>query len=490
MNRSVGVPTAGARDAAAARGLRQVMGNGLALLGAYVIPRLFTAAAIVIAARALGAADFGAWGTAAAFAVILSVVSTLGMQPLLVREMARDPGRAPHWLRSAHVAKAVSGTAMLAALLFIGGALLHYPPTVLGAALLLGLGYAVGSFAENLSAWFQAVERMHVWTQASAVYGIVTGLLGSVLVTLTHSVVWFCAAPVAGQLAAVGWLALRLPRHARSGRLERVALASLLRELWPFAAAFVALAAFSKADVLLLERWRTAAEVGSYAAAYKFIDISQALGTVAAAAVYPRLSREVKGTAGSRLIELAILVAIPAAGFLYLARETIVLLLFGDAFGAAVAVVAPLAVAVPALGIAVVGGYILAAAGEMRRVAALYGLLLAVKLGLNAWLVPAYGAVGAGAAMLVSEILLASGMLALLAPRSAVIGRRVGLGALAGVTVWALAAVAPGDAVALRVAAFLAATVGAYAVAGAVPAADRAILLEALRGSGRTRSPR
>lgn len=469
----------------AARGLRRIIGNGVALLGAYLLPRLFTAAAIIVAARALGAATFGAYGTAAAFAVILSIVSTLGMQPLLVREMARNPDRAPDWLRSAHLAKSVSGAVMLGMLLFVGGFLLDYSREVMGAATLLGLGYAIGSYAENLSAYFQAVERMHVWMQASALYGFVTGVLGSVLVLLTHSVAWFCAATVAGQVAAVAWLSLRMPRRARTGRAEPIAMAKLLREMWPFAGAFIALAAFSKADVLLLERWRTAAEVGSYAAAYKFIDIAQALGIVAAAAVYPRLSRDGRSAAASRLMELAVLAAMPAAGVLFLAREPIVLLMFGSGYTGSIPIVAALAAAIVPLGIAIVGGYVLAAAGAMTLVAALYGVLLVVKLSLNALLVPTHGALGAGIAMLGSELLLAAGMTILLARHSTSANRRVWASVALCTVACALAAWVPGMSAGVRAVLFLAAVTAVYATSGPFGVEDRAVLIEAVRGGWR-----
>lgn len=482
--------TAAPAASAAALGLRRIIGNGIALLGAYVLPRLFTAGAIVVAARTLGAAAFGAYGTAAAFAVILSITSTLGMQPLLVREMARDPGRAHDWLRSAHLAKTVSGAIMLALLLITGTLLLGFPAGIMRAAALLGLGYAIGSYAENFAAYFQAIERMHVWMTASAIYGLVAGLLGAALVLWTHSVVWFCAATVVGQAAAAGWLWLRLPPRARGGRIEPVAMAGLLRQLWPFAGAFIALTAFSKADVLLLERWRTAAEVGSYAAAYKFIDIAQALGTVAAAAVYPRLARGNGGRAAARLIDLAMLATVPAAGVLFLAREPVVLLLFGTGFGESISITSMLAVAIPPLGIAIVGGYVLAAGGAMRQVAALYGVMLGAKLALNAALIPAWGAPGAAVAMLVSELLIAGGMLHLLARQSVAASGPVWSSVLLCLPACALAGWVPGLDEGLRIALFIAAALAVYAAAGVFRAEDRAILAEALFGVRRGRPPR
>lgn len=420
--------------------LRRVLSNVAALLGAYVFPRLFTAASVVVAARVLGPDGFGAYGTAAAFAVILSILATLGMMPLLVRELARAPERAPGLLRAAHVVKAGSALIMLAALIGIAVFALAYPSTVVAAAFLLGLGYAVGSFAENLGAWFQAIERMHVWMQANALFGLVTGVLGAWLVWSTGSVVWFCAAPLAGQVAALLWLLGRAPPSLRRpGALAPGAVSRLSRALVPFALAFVALTLFYKVDVLLLTRWRAAAEVGIYVAAYKFVDVIHALTLAGVAAVYPRLARRAPAAlalrtthpggvhggrsrkparserwTATRVSELLLVASVPGAGLLWLLRGELVGMLYGAGFGGSAAVLAALAPAVPALALNLLAGYVLAATGHMRLVALGYAGALLLKVGLNAVLIPAHGTVGAGAAMLLSELALAAGFLAAL----------------------------------------------------------------------------
>ncbi|MCI0432553.1 MAG: oligosaccharide flippase family protein [Gemmatimonadetes bacterium] len=485
-------PPAPRRDAAGSsdvEGVRRVFGNALSLLLAYALPRVFTVGAIVVAARILGAAEFGAYGTAAAYAVILSIVATLGMTPLLVREMAQSPERAPDLMRAAHIVKTASNAVMLIALYGIGRFVLAYPPPVLAAAMLLGFAYAISAYTENGSAWVQSAERMHIWAQASAAYGLVTGALGVVLVIATRSVVWFCAAPIAGQIAAMAWLFRRVPREVRLGSRARPAdIARLLRGLAPFTAAFVAVTLHSKADVLLLAQLRTASDVGIYIAGYKFIDVMQALAVVAAAAAYPRLSRMAAAMvrparwAGTRLIELAMLAAVPIAGALLLARDGAVLLLFGEAYSASSGVVLLLAVAIPALVTNIVGGYILGAAGHMHRVAMLYALSVPLKLGLGGWLIPSRGAPGAALAMLATESLLVIGMLAVLhrhvagAPSPRIWGA---VGAMA--TVAALLANVPSVAGGWpRAVAFIVVAIGVCAMTGVVPPTERSTLREAL----------
>lgn len=491
----VGLPVESTGDGASAvAALRRVLLNSVALLLAYVLPRLATFAAVVVAARAVGVSAFGAYGAAAALAVIFSITATLGMMQLLVRDLAQRPAEAARLMAAANVAKTGSGLLMLVALAVTAG-ILDYPPEVFAAALLLGLGYAVGSYAENLGAYFQAAERMGVWMQAQAVFGLVTGALGILLVLMTRSIVWFCAAPVAGQLSALGWLLFRAPAPVRMAwRAPWALVRRLLGSLLPFAAAFIALTAYYKVDILLVERWRGTSEAGLYAAAYKFVDIGQALALVLATAIYPRLARAaavlpayVAGRtsssrwAASRVMELLLLAGVPAAALLWLLRAPVLTLLFGPEYGDAASVLGILAIILPVLALNALGTFILAAARRMTLVAGLYLGALVLNVGLNAVAIPLYGARGAALAMLVSESLLAVGMVAVLhrhAAAAPALRAWVAAGAAAvaaGLIAW------PGGAELVAAGAYLPVVATLYWSARVVPARELSLLRRALQ---------
>lgn len=424
-------------------GLRRVASNAGFLLLAYVLPRGLTFAAIVVAARVLGAEDFGYYGTAGAYAVILSILATLGMMPLLIREIAQAPGRAAELVRAAHFAKTASNAVMITALLVLAVYVLDYPRPVVAAAALLGLAYAIGAYVENLGAYFQAIERMDIWLRGSAIYGLVTGLLGAVIVLATSNLVLFAAAAVAGQLAALIWLNARMPhrpfpRPASPFPVRDVE--RLLKALIPFAASFVILTVFYKSDVLLLARWSRPVEVGLYTAAYKFADITVALATVAVGAMYPRLSRvapQARGQgewAGTRIAELVLLGSVPVAALLWLARAPVVQMLFGGEYVGTAEAVGFVAPALPALTLNIFAGYLLAAFGRMGRVAAVYGGGLILKVLLNALWIPRLGAGGAALAMLSAEWVVSAAFVLTLAHAIGALPRlrAVGLAAAAG----------------------------------------------------------
>lgn len=399
--------------------LRRILLNSAALLGAYVLPRGLTFIAALMAARVLGPTQFGAYSTATSFAMILSVLATLGMLPLLVRELGRGPEQAAALLGAAHRIKACAAVVMLIVLGASAHFLLGYPPTIVMAALLLGVGHAFISFAENLGAWFQAHERMHVWLEANVVFGVVTGGLGLLLVAWTHNLLWFCAAFAIGQAAELSWLYWRMPALKARGNLDRrLQVQILLKQAGPFAIAFFALTVFYKFDVLLLQRLQSQHVVGLYAAGYKLVDVVHALAVVAAAALYPRISRMLssneRAPAGGRSLELFLLAGVTGASMLWLIREPLTVSLFGDAYGETAGVLGLLAPALVALVLNILAGYLLSAADRVAWLALAYTSAVLLKLGLGLWWIPQYGAVGMAAAKLVAETILALVLLTVL----------------------------------------------------------------------------
>jgi PST family polysaccharide transporter len=417
-------------------GARQVLRNAVHLLLAYAIPRAFTVVSVVVAARFLGTDRFGAYGAAAACAVILSVLASLGMLPLLVREVARTPDRAATLLAAAHRIKAITGATMLLLAWPITGVWFAEQPGPRLAAVVLCIGWVVHAFAENLAAYYQAVERMGRWTQASALFGIVSSVIGVGLLLSTGSIVLYCWGFVAGWACGLAWLATGLPAEARQrARGDSAAANDILRGLAPFAAAFIALTIYCKIDVMLLERWSDT-EAGLYTAAYKFVDVFQALVVVAAAAVYPRLARASGPAAASgvarRSAELLLLGALPVGLTLHLVAAPVVRLVFGNGYEGAAAVLSRLALLLPLLSLTILGAYILGAVGRMAPVALLYAIGLAANVGLNFWLIPEHGAVGASMARLASESVLVVGFLEALRRQAAVLpGPRTAAVALA-----------------------------------------------------------
>jgi O-antigen/teichoic acid export membrane protein len=418
--------------------LRGIFDNAAALLGAYLLPRSLTFLSALVAARTLGPEGFGAYSTAASFAMVTSVFATLGMQPLLIRDMARRPHESRGLIVSAHLVKALSSLLMLGAVWFLCRFIFRYSTEVTAAALILACGYVFIGFSENLNAWFQAHERMVVWLQASVLFGLINGLLGVVLLLTTRSALAYCATFAAGQLSCLLWLYYRLP-HSTVPVIKKRRVIPLIREALPFAAGFLALTLYYKLDVLLLQRLQPLHVVGQYAAAYKFVDIIQALTVVACGALYPRLSRvaspDRRNRSSQRILEVGLLAIVPASALLWILRGLIVTTLFGPSYAESVQVMDLLSPAVVLLVLNTVGWYLLSAANRPGSLAICYVVATMIKVGLGLVLIPQFGALGAAISMAATELFLAAAMLVvLMGAQAGSIGSRTAMLAAAGAT--------------------------------------------------------
>jgi O-antigen/teichoic acid export membrane protein len=463
-------------------GLRRILSNAGSLFGAYVAPRGLTFAAALLAARLLEPAAFGAYGAAAAIAMMLSILCTLGMLPLLVRDIARSPQRGAV-LVAAAVRIRIAGAGLMFVTLLLAAALLRFPTEVTAAALLLCAGHACWAVAESYGARIQAEERMHVWLRANLVFGAAAALLSGSAVLMTRSVPWFCAGFAAGQALAMAYLIRREPVVLAAHERIATEMRRLLRATAPFAAAFLLLTLFYKFDVPLLARLGGAHEAGIYAAAYKLVDVVHALAVVAAAAVYPRLARAGGADAARRTLELLLLLAVPGAGLLWLLRTPLTTLLFGAAYDGADDALLLLAPATVLLTLNIAAGYVLAVAHHVPALAIAYAAALLGKVALCVTWMPVYGPVGAAGAMLGGELIAAAALATALRgahvplPRGATV-RLAGAATTCILLCGLIARVAPPAATAILM---FAALTALYAMGGALSSVERATLFAALR---------
>jgi O-antigen/teichoic acid export membrane protein len=273
-----------------------------------------------------------------------------------------------------------------------------------------------------------------------------------------------------------------------AGREEIV---RLCRSVVPFGAAFITLSVFYKIDVLLLQHWRVAHDVGLYTAAYKFVDIYQALVLVGIAALYPRLARSApdpdRATAtrwgGTRVTEMALLIAVPIAGILHLAARPAMLILFGREYAEAARALGWLALGLPPLALNLLASYLLGATARIGWLALAYAGAIVVKVSIDAVLIPQLGTEGAAIGMAAAETLLACCTLVALRVHAHVVpGARVIAGAFGALVLLVGARALPGSDTLLVGCAFIAAVVVLYGALGLLRSAAHQLHVGLPRG--------
>jgi O-antigen/teichoic acid export membrane protein len=373
--------------------------------------QLVTAAVL---ARALGAAGFGDFGYLVAVLTFFQFVGDLGTEKIALREIARDPDRAPAIVGAAMTLRAALSTAaaVLALTFFLAAA-----PTPRIARLgVLAASTLPFTLASIYPVYYQATLRVG----PAARLLVLQGALGSALLLaaallpgaipalaslrLELAAIALAAAPLAA-LAASAWAARDDIRPRFAG--DRALWGRLLAPALPLAFNSLCILVSLRADQVIL-RWISGAEaLGHYAAALRFYDAFTIVPAVLLLSGFPLMARagaaapdRLRETAGwsYKLLSTFIL---PVALAVTLLAEPIVRATFGPAF---VQAAAPLAILTWSLFFVFASMVTFDAitAGEKQGI--LIGLSIfttAVNLALNLLWIPRYGANGAAAAALV-----------------------------------------------------------------------------------------
>jgi len=417
--------------------------------------------------RALSLEGQGEFQAAFNFASLFTVFATLGIQRILVRDIARDRDKAWPQVWTALTAVALlSALCMVAMYLLKRGSGAH--DVVLWAA-----SYAVVTWAlqQPFEALLIARERMGLVALLNVFAGAVKLLAvwlflpvatGDVAVppVYVHQIV-----AAANGVGLLGFAAIALALGpVEAPRLRPRAALAQVRECLPVALAMLCSWIYFKSDMELLHHFRGNLDAGIYAPVQKLMEPLLMLAGLWGTAIFPalcRLSRtDMEGFAHIKAtsVRLALLLACPmAVGLALLARPILLLLTGGDeGLAESTRVLQIVALILPLFYVNGIGQEFLYAAHRNAFVVWSYALAALVSVGLNLWAIPAHGVIGlawvAVAANLAVSIMFCIGMrdeldfrgLALLLLRTALACAAMGAVAYYGAALNVFAAVVAG----------------------------------------------
>jgi PST family polysaccharide transporter len=423
--------------------------------------------------RHLGLDDYGRYALLVSYLGLFQALPDASLEAVLVTRLARAADSAALAGRGTVVRIGVSVVGALAALATLAAA-------TSDAALVRAGAVAALALAASALNPYRVLLRARL--ELGRYLGLVAGqaFLGVTLLVLVVRAGGGLVAVFAA-LAAAALGGLVLGRALVGGGIRVAPDATLVRELlraaWPLAGTTAALTGAQQVLSLVLLRAHGAAAVGLLGGAQRLIDALALVPQALMVSVLPALSRAATApdaaTARAReAAHLLALVIVPVAAALILWAELVLAHAFGEAFVAGAPTLRWLAPVALVGATGTVTTNLLLALG-MQRVLLRVALAAAIAMvGAGAWVVPAAGAPGAAAVLLLTWI---AGQLALLAlaptrpyvaPVLAAAARPAVVGAVAACT--AAWSAAPASAAAL----FLAAYGVLLVVTGTLTAAD------------------
>lgn len=363
----------------------------------------------IFIARILGRDPFGIYNWAVALSVMLMPVANAGIDNVIIRDMARKKSDARQYLLSSFLAKTITSSVCYGAII----AYLHIRGYT-GAQLLVGYIQCSTIIAESFNyscrATFVGLERQDV----TAVISFITNLLRVALVILLIKSGY--------DVVAVAWVSLSAVLLSLAGHLMVFSRkvkgvwkpsAKVVKHLYAVGSTFllsqIFAGLFDRVDIFMLEIFKGVGSVAVYGAAYRFIEIITIIGYNMSLALYPIMARKQNGSeeAYARMLrksaKYVALIGLPLCVGLFMLSDKLMIGLYSDKFAAAGACLSILVWS--RLGIFVVMPL-------QQAVAARNGQLMLVppaiaraviNIGLNLYLIPRYGAIGACISMVITE---------------------------------------------------------------------------------------
>lgn len=376
-----------------------------------LVGRGFQLILVYLVQRSLGPAEYGRFAYALAVGFVLSTLTDLGLQLTITREISRDDAGAARVAGvglSLKLALAFTATVVLAAFSLSRPSPERLPTLVVGLALICI------SFVETLGHVFRGLQRVEHEAALLLLMRLAIFGLGVAALALGWGVLGLGLAYLSGGGLAVAagflWLCRRFFR-------PRLALAPaggwhLLRQALPLGGAIAFSAAYTRTAVFLLEGLHDPEAVGLFAVAQKLTEPMAIVPAALMAAVFPALAQRLArgGEEAAHLARLSVgLLAltggtIAAGGFL--GGPWLIERLYGGEYGGSKAALQTLSLAVPLTFVNYALTHFMIALDRQRLNLLFNAILFCVNAALCAALIPRYGATGAAAAVLVSELLL------------------------------------------------------------------------------------
>jgi O-antigen/teichoic acid export membrane protein len=384
--------------------------NTIVQITSKIVTTILGLLAVVMMTRYLGPAGFGGYTTIITFLSFFGIMADLGLTLVTVQMISR-PG-----VDERKILDNLFSLRFFSALIFLGLAPLVAMLFSYGAEIKIGIAVAAASFFfialdQILVGIFQKYLRMDKVSIAETVARVI--LLAGVFLSVKYNLglAGILLFVVAG--SAVQFLLLYF-FSARFGRLKFGFDFSLWREIleksWPLALTIFFNLLYLKTDTLILSVIKSQAEVGIYGAAYKVVEILTMIPFMFAGVVLPILTADWAG--GDKVRFRAVLeksfnfmaiLAVPLVVGAQFLSKPVMIIVAGDDFAAAGAVLKILMVAAGLVFLSSFLSHVVVAVGAQRKIIWAYFFTAVTSLVGYFIFIPRFSYFGAAAVTVYSE---------------------------------------------------------------------------------------
>jgi O-antigen/teichoic acid export membrane protein len=363
-------------------------------------------------ARYLGPSDFGLMNFAISFAGIFLTFSSLGVDSLLIKGLTQNPDQKGAWLGTGFTIRIIGAVAGILVVTASSIFLNHE-----GAVTNLVLAYSLFSVFQSFNVidfYFQSQVRAKnsmisyiVTTVISSFVklGFIWAQLGPIFFVLSYSIDHF--------LMMIGyvWFYRKDGGRMREWRIDMTIVKYLAKNCWPFILSSVSVAVYFDIDQVFLKYFVSESAVGFYSAAVRLSEAWLFIPGMICTSIFPAIvnahktSMELLEARMQKLYSLMFYISAAIVIPICIGAPLIIRLLYGAAY---VSSVPMLQIYI----ISIIGNFMTTALSQylfvMHRLTLsfmVHFLGMAINVGLNLYVIPRYGALGAAIVNTISYIL-------------------------------------------------------------------------------------
>ncbi|XDZ65352.1 flippase [Alphaproteobacteria bacterium LSUCC0684] len=360
-------------------------------------------------ARYLGPEQFGLLNFSTAFVGLFGAISALGLESIVVRDLVEKPQNASKTLGTSLVMQVTGG--VLSYFFIISAIFILRPDDKLSQIAVAILGLMMLCKGEIAVYWFESKvqSKYTVWVQNSVFLLFATIKL--VLIIHNANLIFFVWA-VFAEVALVALLLLYVMNRKgpalKNLRFNLDWAQHLLKESWPLILSGISISIYMKIDQLMLGQILNDKAVGIYSAALRFSEIWHFIPIVIVASVFPAIvyaknvSESLYNERMQKLFNLMITISLFLSLPMTFLAKPLMHFLYGPAFEEAGTV---LAIHIWSsvfvfIGVASSKWMVIENLQLITLQRSILGAV--VNIGLNMWLIPINGVIGAASATIIS----------------------------------------------------------------------------------------
>lgn len=363
-------------------------------------------------ARYLGPSQYGVLSFGLAWVALFATFGKLGLEGIVVRDVVSERQSEAEILGTATAMRIIGGLVVVLASITLYGVFYGFDNRMQLAVIAFAGSAQVFLAAEVIDWWFRSrVEWRYAFRARVSAFAIATGAKIGLLISGT-GVVWIAAVTLLNAVMVATFLTVEWFRHGERGARwkPRVARAKrLLSDSWPAILSGLAIMVYMRIDQIMIGSMMMEADVGVYSVAVKLSEVWYVIPMAVTQSVMPSIVAARKAQNGSYEQRLTWLIAILFWGSVLVAiivaflAPWLITTLFGSEYQQAGEVLRIhfWAGVFVALGVGISQWFL---AENLLKVS-LYRTIAGavVNLGLNLWLIPALGIIGAAVATIVSQ---------------------------------------------------------------------------------------